>query len=88
MKIFLKAALFGAVLATAVFFLHFMIPVLLLLLFFGVFRRVLFGPGWRYAAYSGYGPHTNGSQRTPTVDGHDWQRPVSANTEVRDVQVK
>ena len=87
MKTFFKAALFGAVLAAAVFFLHFVIPVLLLLLFFGVIRRVLFGPRWRYAAYAGYGPHGYGSQRTPTVDGRDWQRPASANTQSRDVQV-
>lgn len=87
MKIFLQAALFGAVLATAVFFLHFMIPVLLLLLVFVVFRRALFGPRWRHAAYAGYGPHGYRAQRTPTVDGRDWQRPVSVNAEVRDVQV-
>ena len=84
MKTIFKAALFGAVLAAAVFFLHFLIPVLLLLLFFGLIRRALFGPRWRYAAYAGYGPgcggpgwygpQAYGPPRTPTVDGRDWQR--------------
>jgi hypothetical protein len=74
MKTIFKAALFGAVLAAAVFFLHFLIPVLLLLLFFGLIRRALFGPRWRYAAYADYGPQAYGAQRTPTVDGRDWQR--------------
>ena len=82
MKPFFKAALFGAVLAAAVFFLHFLIPLLLLLLFFGVIRRALFGPRWHHGAYADHGP-----QRTPTVDGRDWQRPASAHTQDRDVQV-
>jgi hypothetical protein len=96
MKTFLKAALFGAVLAAAVFFLHFLIPVLLLLLFFGLIRRALFGPRWRHA-YAGYGPgcggagrfgpQANWSQRTPTVDGRDWQRPGTTDAQGRDEQV-
>ena len=96
MTTILKAALFGAVLAAAVFFLHFLIPVLLLLLFFGLIRRVLFGPRWHHA-YAGYGGgcggparfgHTGyGPQRTPTVDGRDWQRPGSTDVQARDVQV-
>jgi hypothetical protein len=79
-----------------VFFLHFLIPVLLLLLFFGLIRRALFGPR-RYYAYAGYGHgcggsgrygHTGyGTQRTPTVDGRDWQRPGSTDAQVRDVNV-
>jgi hypothetical protein len=90
MKPFFKAALLGATLAAAVFFFHFLIPALLLLLFFGLIPRALFGPRWRHAAYVGYpnhGNHAFGSQRTPTVDGRDWQRPASANTQGRDVQV-
>jgi hypothetical protein len=96
MKTILKAALFGAALAVAVFFLHFLIPVLLLLLFFGLIRRVLFGPRWRYATYAGYpgcggpghyGPHAYGSQRTPTVDGRDWQRSGGADAAGHDVHV-
>jgi drug/metabolite transporter (DMT)-like permease len=96
MKTILKAAMFGAVLASAVFFLHFLIPVLLLLLFFGLIRRVLWRPRWHhtYASYGGGcgGPGRSGSagfgaQRTPTVDGRDWQRPASADTQARDVQV-
>lgn len=96
MKPVFKAALFGAVLAVAVFFLHFLIPVLLLLLFFGLIRRALFGPRWRHA-YAGYGagcagagrhgPPNGWSQRTPTVDGRDWQRPGSADAPGRDVDV-
>ena len=82
MKPFFKAALLGAILAAAVFFFRFLIPVLLLLLFFGLIRRALFGPSWRYGPYADYGPH-----RTPTVDGRDWQRPASANTQDRDVHV-
>jgi hypothetical protein len=85
MKPIVKAALFGAVLATAVFFLHFLIPVLLLLLFFGLIRRAVFGPRW-HRAYAGYGPNT-WAQRTPTVDGRDWQRPGGADAEQRDVRV-
>jgi hypothetical protein len=96
MKAIYKAAMFGAVLATAVFFLHFLIPVLLLLLFFGLIRRVLFGPRW-YHAYAGYGHGYRGparygpsgywSQRTPTVDGRDWQHPANPGTQERDVHV-
>ena len=92
----LKAALFGAVLATAVFFAHFLMPLLLLLLFIGLMRRAIFGPRWRYA-YAGYGhdcgtrgryrPRFDGAQRTPTVDGRDWQRPSGAADAGRDVQV-
>lgn len=97
MKTFFAAALFGTVLATAVFFLHFLIPVLLLLLFFGLIRRALLGPRWRYAAYADYGPGCGGpghmgrqawAQRTPTVDGRDWQRPGSTDANVHDVSVK
>jgi hypothetical protein len=96
MKTIFKAALFGAVLAAAVFFLHFLIPVLLLLLFFGLIRRALFGPRWHhaYAGYGGgcggpgrYGHAGYGAQRTPTVDGRDWQRPGSTDAQARDVQV-
>ncbi|NVO06511.1 MAG: hypothetical protein HXX19_11535 [Rhodoferax sp.] len=97
MKPFVKAALFGVVLASAVFFFHFLIPVLLLLLFFGLIRRALFGPRWHHA-YAGYGrgcggagrygPPGSWSQRTPTVDGRDWQRPASPDTPAQDVQVK
>ena len=97
MTTILKAALFGAVLAAAVFFLHFLIPVLLLLLFFGLIRRaVVWGPRWHYA-YAGYGRGCGGpgrygnssysAQRTPTVDGRDWQRPGSTDVQARDVQV-
>jgi hypothetical protein len=94
MKPFFKAAAVGAVLAVAVFFLHFLFPLLLLLLFFGLIRRVLFGPRWGHA-YAGYGPGCGGrggpaaywSQRTPTVDGRDWQRPGPADAQGRDVQV-
>lgn len=96
MKIFFKAALFGAVLAAAVFFLHFLIPVLLLLLFFGLIRRAVFGPRWHHA-YAGYGPgcggpgrfwpQAYGAQRTPTVDGRDWQRPGTTDAQGRDVPV-
>lgn len=92
MKPLVKAALFGAMLATAVFFLHFLIPVLLLVLFFGLIRRALFGPRWHHA-YAGYGagcggPGRYGQQRTPTVDGRDWQRPGKADAQAHDVQVK
>ena len=99
MKTFFAAALLGAVLASAVFFLHFLIPVLLVLLFFGLIRRAVFGPRWRYGAYAGYagyGPGCAGSgrfgpsawaQRTPTVDGRDWQRPGSPDSAAHDVQV-
>ncbi len=96
MTTILKAALFGAVLAAAVFFLHFLIPVLLLLLFFGLIRRAVWGPRWHYA-YAGYGRGCGGpgrygnssysAQRTPTVDGRDWQRPGSTDVQARDVQV-
>ena len=93
MKTFFKAALFVAVLAAAVFFLHFLIPVLLLLLFFGLIRRAVFGPRWHhaYVGYGGgcgrYGRAGYGAQRTPTVDGRDWQRPSSTDAQARDVQV-
>lgn len=85
MKSVLKAVLFGAVLACAVFFLHFLIPVLFLLLLLGLVRRALFGPRWRYA-HAGYGPGCGG-QSTPSVDGQTWQRPANPDNQVREVSV-
>lgn len=94
MTSFVKAAVFGTALAVAVFFFHFLIPVLLLLLFFGLIRRALFGPRWGYA-YAGHGgcggPARFGAerwQRTPTVDGRDWQRPSNGQADVQDAQVR
>ena len=97
MKFFFAAALFGTLLAAALFFFHFLIPVLLFLLFFGLIRRALFGPRWRYGAYAGYagyGPGCGGAgrvgppawaQRTPTIDGRDWQRPGRSDSAAHDV---
>lgn len=87
MKSILKAALCGAILASAVFFFHFLVPVLLLLLFFGLIRRALFGPHWNHVSYGARGPCGRGVQRTPTVDGRDWQRPSTADSQARDVPV-
>ena len=87
MKSVFKAAVFGAVLACAVFFFHFLIPVLLMLLLLGLVRRALFGPRWHHAyAHAGYGPGCGG-QSTPSVDGQTWQRPSNPDHQVREVRV-
>lgn len=95
MKTVLTAALLGTVLAAAVFFAHALIPLLLVLLLFGLIRRAVFGPRWRYGGYGfGYGcggPARHGppawAQRTPTVDGRDWQRPAGTDAAAHDVHV-
>lgn len=77
-----KAAVFGALLATALFFFHFLIPLLLLMLLLGALRRLWWGRRWGHACVGHGGA---GVQRTPTIDGRDWQRPAATDTPARSV---
>lgn len=88
----LKAAVFGALLATAVFFFHFLIPLLLIAFLLGAVRRAWWGRRWAYA-YAGHGACGGahrwgpGAPRTPTIDGRDWQRPAASDTPARHVPI-
>lgn len=91
-KSILKAVLFGALAAVAVFFVPFL-PVLLMfaLLFALLSRRWLGWPGGpRFAGPQRWG-REGGWVRQPahpvSIDGRTWQRAATAPTSARDVQV-
>lgn len=96
MQLLLIAAVIAAVLAVALFFFHFLVPILCVLLVLALARRLLFGPRRAYAyghhgpgcgGYRRFGPSAYWSQHTPTVDGRDWQRPGSADAQARSVNI-
>lgn len=93
MKSLLKAALFGAFIALAVFFIPFVFPLLMILLVIGLLRRAFFGRrfgSWhggsnRWAAHAHWGAMAG--QPVP-IDGRQWQRAVPSGGTVRDVEVR
>lgn len=93
MKSLLKAALFGAIAALAVFFIPFVFPLLLLLLVIGLLRRAFFGRRFgpwnggpnRWAAHAQWGAMAG---QPVAIDGRQWQRVVPSGGPVRDVEVR
>lgn len=91
MKPILKAVLFGALAAAAVFFVPFPFYLLLVVLLFALLARRLFG--WRHGPRFA-GPRMWGRDghwavhpaQPVTVDGRVWQRAQAASA-ARDVQV-
>lgn len=96
MQFLLVAAVIAAALAVALFFFHFLVPILCVLLVVALARHQLFGPrraytqgqhGFGCGGYRRFGSDADWPQHTPTVDGRDWQRPESPAARGRSVNI-